>query len=48
MNTSPEEYATEIAIAQRRRPSTRFIVYDHGITKIALTRNRRAAQISRL
>jgi hypothetical protein len=26
---TPEEYAAEIAAAQRERPNTRFIVYDH-------------------
>jgi hypothetical protein len=30
---TPGEYATEIAAAQRDRPNTRFIVYDHEITK---------------
>jgi len=30
---TPEEYATEIATAQRDRPNTRFVVYDHEITE---------------
>jgi hypothetical protein len=30
---TPEEYAAEITTAQRERPNTRFIVYDHELTK---------------
>jgi hypothetical protein len=30
---TPEEYASEIATAQRERPNTRFIVNDHELTK---------------
>jgi hypothetical protein len=27
---TPEDYATEIAAAQRERPNTRFVVYEHA------------------
>jgi hypothetical protein len=30
---TPEAYASEIAAAQRERPNTRFVVYDHEIAE---------------
>ena len=29
---TPEDYATEIAAAQRERPKTRFVVYEHDFS----------------
>ncbi len=28
---TPDDYATEIAAAQRDRPNTRFVVYEHEL-----------------